>query len=1276
MGRGGSISSPSHFSKAVELLDRKRVARILPILVLLSGVCVTCLLWMSARNESLSDAQADFNYHAREAGARIEQRLQTYEQVLRGVQAYSAASPKLTRSRFHSYISSLRIDDRYPGIQGVGFSLIVPANAKSSHIAALRAEGFPDYKLNPEGIRPIYTSVVYLEPFRGRNLRAFGYDMYSEPVRRAAMERSRDSGGVTLSGKVRLVQETGVDVQDGLLMYLPVYDAGGDPGEVEKRRAAIIGWVYCPFRIDDLMIGILGDRLSDMGLEIFDSVELSPRASLYRSTQFLTHPDSRFQRKIRLDLFGRQWVLVARSMEAFERRHDTRAANAILAGGAAISSLLTLIFWLLVHGSARSLAIANERESRFKQLMLQANDSILIINSDQIVMEANHHASLQFGYTLAELQGMRFEQLNSPETLVDMDILIDQIEAAGAARFETSFIRKDGSDFPAEVSTSLATFGNEIVALSVIRDVTGRKQSEEALRLTEVRLRAITDSAKDAIVMMNPRGAISYWNPAAESILGYSAEEVMGRDVHDLLVAPQYRDRYRGAFPRFLKTGGGYGVGRTMELTARRKDGCIIDVDLSLSSVNLQGEWHAICILRDISERKRTEARLIKTGDRLRLATGAGGVGIWEYDVAEGSLVWDEQMSRLYGAATGDFNGVYDGWLSRVHPDDRRRADLEIQHALQGTTDFKTEFRIVWPDGSVHSIRAISAVQRDVSGQPLNMVGTNWDITEQTHAAEKLEESNRQLSDATTRAEELASEARLANQAKSEFLANMSHEIRTPINGVIGMTGLLLDTDLTDEQRHFAVSVRASSDSLRGIINDILDFSKIEARKLDLETVDFDLQCLLEDFAVSMGALASARGLDFSCSQDRGVPTRLRGDPGRLRQILTNLVSNAVKFTSEGSVSVRISIEDGTAANCRLRFTVRDTGIGIPQDKLGLIFDNFRQLDSSTTRRYGGTGLGLTISSLLAKMMDGDIGVSSKPGMGSAFWFTAKMGRQAPETHTALCDTRTVAAGNKLSRQRTSMLSGHARQPRVLVAEDNITNQEVIVGILKKLGFHSDAVVDGAQAIHSLEFTPYDLVLMDVRMPVMDGLDATRRIRDPQSSVLNHSIPIIATTANAMRSDWELCKEAGMNDFVPKPIDPEELLRAIERWMGAEIAPPSAPVMQAPTAESTAVYDRAGLLKRMMGDPSLTAMVTSTFIADIPRQLLTLKSLLEHHDAHAAGRLFHSIKGAAASVGGECVRVLAFEMEKAADNGDMDTVNARIGELETQVFRLCEAMGK
>jgi PAS domain S-box-containing protein len=759
------------------------------------------------------------------------------------------------------------------------------------------------------------------------------------------------------------------------------------------------------------------------------------------------------------------------------------------------------------------------------------------------------------GFTDAELLGNAAVSYGSLIVPEDRDLVADAVDAAikndEAWTIEYRVRHKDGSvRWAYERGTAIKDERGDVLYLDgFILDVTDRKAAEKALAYER-------DLFTDGPVFTIE------WDPApdwpvrnvssnVEKVLGYKANDFLSPDFH--YIALIHPDDLEWIGPEVSHNIAHRIDAYEQSYRLRCADGTYRwFYDFTKLVRNEAGELIAIRgYLYDQSQQKEAEQAL--ESERLRLAGIIEGthVGTWEWNVQTGETIFNERWAEIIGYSLEEISPVsINTWMQFAHPDDLKASGEQLQKHFKGELDYYDfESRMRHRNGQwVWVLDRGKVITWTEDGKPLIMRGTHQDITERKEAEAELLQTNRDLEEATARANEMAVRAEMASLAKSEFLANMSHEIRTPMNGVLGMNQLLLETELTEIQRRYANAAISSAESLLTIIDDILDFSKIEAGKLDLEATPFNLSQLLGDLSSTAVWQADKKGVSFSFVIAPDLPGQFVGDPVRLRQVLTNLIGNAIKFTKQGKVRVHVkragASPEGTAS---LRFSVTDTGIGISREGLERLFQGFSQVDSSTTRRFGGTGLGLAISKRLVELMGGEIGVESEEGRGSTFWFVVSLKTAADQEKDKTGESSGTDTGTG------PCFAG--RQLRLLLVEDNSVNQMVATSVLKIMGLACNVAEDGEKALEALQREPYDLVLMDVQMPVMDGFEATRRIRaleqseGEEAAETKKRIPIIAMTANAMRGDREACLEAGMDDYVAKPIAPKQLRQVLQRWL-------------------------------------------------------------------------------------------------------------------------------
>jgi PAS domain S-box-containing protein len=1031
-------------------------------------------------------------------------------------------------------------------------------------------------------------------------------------------------------------------------------------------------------------------------------------------------------------------------------------------------------------------------------LFTEAGDALFLFDPDtDQVLDVNPTAERLSGFTRRELLRLAATYLFRFGGQGGMRRLEQAAHKTGFFHSQEGFYlrtNRDGVWIPVNITVARLHVRPKTLALITARDVTERRQAEEALARERNLLRTLMDNLPDHVFVKDTKSRFVTANAATlrtlraaslEQVVGHTDLELLPRELAEQFYADEQAIVRTGKplFNREEQVIGPDGGRRwllTSKLPLHDSRGTVVGlvgISHDITERRQADEDRAHLLEREQAARAEAEAAvraLRASEEQYRALAEATPQVVWTTR-ADG---WIEYVNRHWTEYTGLTlaQSQGSGWTAVIHPDDRKGCIECWARAVLRGEPYEVAYRLRRAsDGAYrwHLNRGVPA--RDAGGRVVRWYGTCTDIHDQKRLADVMREA--------------AEAAEAANRAKSEFLANMSHEIRTPMNGILGMIELALDGDLLPEQGEYLQMARSSAESLLAVINDILDFSKVEARKLRLDAVPFRLRDAVGDALKGLALRAQEKGLELACRVPPDVPDGVVGDAVRLRQVIVNLVGNAIKFTERGEVVASVRSEMGpmgptgqpspTAATpeVRLHFEVRDTGIGIPADKLGLIFEAFAQADASTTRQYGGTGLGLAICSQLVGLMGGRIWVESVPGEGSTFHFTARFATAPPPEgpavplslnglpvlvvddnatnrgilheqlaawglrptaaeggDAALAELRRAAADGKpyevllldahmpgtdgfavaaqvrespeLARTKVVMLTSagvpgdvsHCRELgldaylmkpakpsdlldtilgavtrstsppapaarpgraplRILLAEDTEINRKVALRLLEKQGHSVTVAGNGREALLALERQPFDLVLMDVQMPEMDGLEATAQLRRAEQATGRH-VPVIALTAHALKGDRERCLEAGMDGYVAKPIRQQELLEAIDRLV------PAVPE----------VLDREAVWERVGGDAALLRDLVRLFLETSPAQLTELRAILGRRDGPALQLVAHQLKGAVGTLGARAAYAAAERLEALARQGQMDGAADACAALEEAVARARPAL--
>ena len=781
-----------------------------------------------------------------------------------------------------------------------------------------------------------------------------------------------------------------------------------------------------------------------------------------------------------------------------------------------------------------------QSEARFAATFDQATVGMAIVGLDGRCLRVNRAVCQSIGYTQEEMLDKTWQELTHPDEVGAAGELVRQLTMGDIPNYtrEKRFIAKDGHVFWAKLGVSIArkADGTPDYLIAVVEDIQERKAAEESSRKASQYARNLIEASLDPLVTISPEGKVTDVNRATESVTGRTRGELIGSDFSEYFTEPARASTgYRKAFTEGSVT--------DYPLAIRHADGHVTDVLYNATVYrNASGEVEGVfAAARDVTEQKRNAAELGRYRQNLealveqrtadlqaahqrlldtQFAMDSVGIGIEWVDFETGRFIYVNQREADMLGYTPD--EMLQLCVADINPNCDAHASAEIRASIRQVGHLKQETIHRTKDGRDLPVEVTTYFQAGSETSPARIIAFVTDITRRKEAEQALLGAKQ------------AAEA--ANIAKSAFLANMSHEIRTPLNAISGMAHLIRRGGLTSQQEDQLAKLEGASEHLLNIINAILELSKIEAGKFELEESPLRFESLVGNVTSILRDRMNVKNLAW-ISEIAPLPRNLLGDPSRLQQALLNYAGNAAKFTEQGRIILRIGLVEDQPDNALVRFEVEDTGIGIAPGIMGKLFSAFEQADNTTTRKYGGTGLGLAITRQIARLMGGDAGAESTPGVGSTFWFTARLKKGLAE--------ETSAAGIP-SDSAENLIKRNFAGARVLMAEDEPINREITQAMLDDVGLTVDVAEDGAIALRAFTENDYALILMDMQMPNMDGLEATRQIRRQASG---RHIPILAMTANAFSEDKERCLAAGMNDHISKPVSPEHLYEVMLKWL-------------------------------------------------------------------------------------------------------------------------------
>lgn len=1038
-----------------------------------------------------------FEIVAKQVTIKVKGRMDAYRETLYAGVGLFDASQSVERDEWHRFVDALKIDVNFPGMQGLGYAHVIP---------------FQQAK-NPKQKQELYTSILYLEPTDWRNRRALGYDMFSEKVRRDAMLRALNTGKAAASGKVRLVQENNVNEQAGFLMYVPVYRNGMPLQTKAERLAALEGFVYAPFRGNDLMHGILGDRYNDIGLEIYDG-DKNENNLIFRGNQKNSTLNTTVI-KTKLDIDGRVWTLYFTPYQGFFDESDTNDPWFILALGILISFAVFSVMMSILRTKEKAQILAKKMtyklslQKHFLDNVFENNAAgIFVVDQNRNIITSNQRFCDILNYTKEELIGKNASSLHiSEKSYLSFAPYFLKAKSGDRVKVEYTFRDKNGKEVLCEfLGMKIEIEKNNTGVIWSVLDISERKHAELELRNSEEKFRSMFMKQDAPMLLINPEnGLILDVNHAAEKFYGYSADEMARMTIDQINMMS--KEALKNEMESALAEERNFFV-----FKHRLKSGEIRSVEVHSSPFIVGNKRVLFSIVFDISKREKAEEKLLAASNMNKALLDNSAVGIFLASPERIIIETSKRACAMFGYGADELIGKS---FSVIHVSNESFEEFGMQYQFllsEGRSNI--EYPFVKKNG-LKMWCLVSGTPLDESDLSKGIIWTLQDITERK-AAER----------AILIAKEQAEEA---NIAKSRFLANMSHEIRTPMNAILGLSQLMLDSDLSPKEKDFLLKIHSSSKMLLGIINDILDYSKIEANKLELEHKSFNLENVLMQLRVLFTQSAVEHGLELYFYMKNDVPGIIVGDELRLDQILTNLLSNALKFTHHGTVTLTIELKERYENRALIGFSLTDTGIGLSDEEISKLFQPFNQADSSMTRKYGGTGLGLAISQKLVNAMGGELSLSSVKGEGSTFSFDIEVDVVSWEqSHSGI-------------KEETY---------KILIVDDQEISRIILREMAEGFGCQTHEASGGDEAIEMIlkadtDKEGYDVVIMDWYMPGMDGKEAIRQLNQlEREGILKTKVPSILMVSAHTKEEIHL-EEVEVEAFLAKPVTSSTLFDAL-----------------------------------------------------------------------------------------------------------------------------------